>query len=104
MTNKQRLIGLLGFTPQNNTVDAELIDVDIDGAATYVYNAANLIALKKCAINILQVALSMANTNDGLSNFQINWRPGDLQDYINILKEQVGDTSGRPSIKGVCRW
>jgi hypothetical protein len=35
MTNKERLISLLGFAPENNSLEGELLDFDIAPGDTY---------------------------------------------------------------------
>ena len=48
MTNKERLISLLGFAPPTNSAEGALLDAGITEGDAYV--AGNLDPLKKCAI------------------------------------------------------
>ena len=51
MTNKERLISLLGFAPSQDSVEGALLDYGIEGAETY--NGSNIKEIKTAAIGVL---------------------------------------------------
>lgn len=88
MTNLERLISLIGFAPSNNdSLQGALIDFGINGADTYT--VANKLVVKKAAIQVIQLLLSTADTNNGMSNgagFEIKYDRQSLLDYLDRLK------------------
>ena len=91
MTNLERLISLIGFAPSNNdSLQGALIDFGINGADTYT--VANKLVVKKAAIQVIQLLLSTADTNNGMSNgagFEIKYDRQYLLDYRDRLKKEV---------------
>ena len=88
MTNKDRLISLIGFTPSNsNTLDGALIDLGLVG--TNLYTVQSTISVKKAAIQVIQVILSTPDTND--QNFSIKYDRGALLKLLATLKDEVGE-------------
>lgn len=62
MTNRDRLISLLGFQPTNNAIDGALLDAGIEGAANY--EAGNTTGLKTAAIEIMETLLTTADSTN----------------------------------------
>jgi len=62
MTNRERLISLVGFSVKDNAVDGELIDAGILGTA--IYDGSNLVKLKTCALNLLRIIISTPDVQD----------------------------------------
>jgi hypothetical protein len=103
MTNKERLISLLGFAPPANSAEGALLDASIDGAG--VYNASLSSAIKKVAIQVMELLLTTADTNNGKVGFNINYDRTAIITRIKMIKGELGiyDES-LPTIKGVSVW
>lgn len=102
MTNKERLISLIGFAPPANALDGALLDLGIVGADTYT--AANSVDVKKAAIQVIQVILSTADTINE-NEFQIKYDRPSLIKYLDTLKSEVGDdTALAPTITSKPVW
>lgn len=106
MTNKERLISLLGFAPDNNALDGTLLDAGIISSDSYVVG--NIQALKKCAIELLELLLSTANTSffNGATTASINYDRAMILKRIQIFKSELGiyDISATTTARAVRRW
>lgn len=95
MTNRERLISLLGFAPDKNSVDGALIDADITGADNYT--GSNSDELKTLAISILELLLSTPDiTNTDGSGFvhATKYDRTAILKRIDLLKEELGLFAG----------
>jgi len=105
MTNKERLISLLGFAPDNNALDGALLDVGLAGGDNYVTE--NLESVEKASIPLLEVLLSTANisTHNGVTSAGKTFDRATILKRIQGLKKKYGieDVSGR-TIKGITPW
>ena len=88
MTNKERLISLLGFAPPDqNSIDGTLIDLGIDGVATY--DASQSVLLKKAAIQEMELLLTTADTQNE-NQYLIKWDRDAVLARIKLLKGELG--------------
>jgi hypothetical protein len=104
MTNRDRLLSLLGFAPADrNAADGALIDAGIDGTA--LYTADMIIPIKKCAIEVLQILLSSANTSNSVTSFTVTYDRNAVLTRIKELKADCGivDAEG-PVINAPAVW
>lgn len=102
MTNRDRLISLVGFAPQTNVTDGALIDAGV--SAVEIYTSANADVLKKVAIGVMQVILSTADTTtpDGMV---IKYDRPSLLALIKEYKKDLGITDiETPIINSVSKW
>jgi len=90
MTNKDRLISLVGFAPNPNAVDGALLDAGITGSDAYI--ADNTVALKKCAIQLMELLLTTANTSffNGATSAGVNYDRATLLKRIQALRRELG--------------
>ncbi len=96
MTNKERLISLLGFEPPKNAAEAAMIDAGITEAATYTAPA--LVSVKTAAIEVMKVILTTADTTNSLTGFSQKYDRDAIRKRISELEEELLITIG-PSIK-----
>jgi hypothetical protein len=103
MTNKERLISLLGFAPPVNSAEGALLDAGIDGSS--IYTASLSSAIKKVAIQVMELLLSTADTNNGQVGFNINYDRTAIIARIKMIKGElcISDDS-LATIKGVSPW
>lgn len=101
MTNKERLISLLGFSPPANSAEGALLDAGITDAGTY--SSANSTAIKTVAIEVMKVLLTTANTTNELTGFSITYDRDALMKRIAQLEEELG-LAAVSTIKGVKVW
>lgn len=101
MTNRERLISLVGFAPEPNAVDGALIDAGITG--TDVYTSSLSTSLKRCAIELLKLILSMADTTNE-NSYLIKYDRAAVQKRIDQLEEEVNEVDNRPVINSVKPW
>lgn len=102
MTNKERLISLLGFSPDENTVIGTLMDMGISSSDTY--EVSNSIALKKAAIQCMEVLLTTADTTNE-NSYQITYDRAAVEARIKQLKGELGIKDGSmPTIKAIKAW
>lgn len=88
MTNKERLLSLLGFEPADkNALDGALLDLGIDGAG--VYDGSNQVLLKTAAIQIMELLLTTADTQNE-NSYQITYDRDAVLARINLLKGEIG--------------
>lgn len=100
MTNKERLISLLGFAPPKNSAEGALQDLGLGDADTYIVG--NLVTVKKAAIEVMNIIITTADTG----NNEVGWtakydRPSILK-RIAQLEDEITDT--HPTIKGIQPW
>ena len=97
MTNRERLISLLGFTPTDDAVTGALIDAGISEGARYEATASKM--LKQCAIELLRLLLSTPDTTN---------ENGFSQRYDRAAIErrivELSGTAGRPTISSSKVW
>lgn len=103
MTNKQRLISLLGFVPSNdNSVEGELLDAGINGASAY--DPADSVAIKKAAIKVMEQLLTTADTQNE-NMYKITFDRTAVLARIKQLKGELGiSDESLPTITGKCVW
>lgn len=101
MTNKERLISLLGFSPPPNSAEGALLDAGINVSGTY--DASGSISIKTVAIEVMKVILTTANTSNAQTGFSITYDRDALMKRIAQLEEELGIASV-PTIKGVKVW
>lgn len=88
MTNRERLISLLGFAPANqNALEGALIDLAIDG--NLPYDGSNQVLLKKAAIQVMELLLTTADTQNE-NQYQIKFDREAVLARINLLKGEIG--------------
>jgi hypothetical protein len=102
MTNKDRLISLLGFAPPDNSLEGELLDFGISSSGTY--DPANSVLLKKAAIKIMELLLTTADTTNE-NQYAIKYDRIAVLARIKLLKGELGmiDES-LPTITGKSVW
>jgi hypothetical protein len=102
MTNKDRLISLLGFAPSDNSLEGELLDIDISSSGAY--DPANSVILKKAAIKIMELLLTTADTTNE-NQYAIKYDRVAVLARIKLLKGELGliDES-LPTITGKSVW
>lgn len=82
MTNKEALVAVLGgFEVPDDTLEKALLDVGIRGAQEYVSDNAEDIDV--CAIDILQLLLSVPNVSEG--GYSISYDRGAIKERLNFL-------------------
>lgn len=103
MTNKERLISLLGFAPSQDSVEGALLDYGIEGAETY--NGSNIKEIKTAAIGVLEMLLTTADTDNSGPGFVIKYDREAVLKRIALLKGELGllDESV-PTIKAINVW
>jgi len=88
MTNKERLISLLGFAPDNdNAIEGAMIDLSIDPMQTY--DGSNQVLLKKAAIQIMELLLTTADTQNE-NDYRITFDREAVLARIQLLKGEIG--------------
>jgi len=103
MTNKERLISLLGFAPPVNSAEGALLDAGI--SETGLYDGSNKDQLKTIAIELMQLLLTTADTENTTTGFQVKYDRGSILKRIKALQDELGITSAlTPTIKGVRVW
>lgn len=102
MTNRERLISLLGFAPPPNSAEGALLDAGIAEADTYT--ASNINSIKRCAIEVMNIIITTADTGNDGPGFQTKYdRPSILARIKQIQAELDPATSG-PTITGKQVW
>jgi hypothetical protein len=101
MTNKERLISLLGFTPDHNSIDGELLDAGITGAATY--DGSEKDGIRTCAINLIELLLTTPDqTSD--NGFKVIYDRKAVMEKLGILKGETGETLVKRNIQRANFW
>lgn len=89
MTNRTRLVSLLGFRADKDSIDGALIDAGIDGTLTYDKTQSTV--LRNCAIELLELLLSTPDqTNE--NGFVIKYDRGAIQARIRSLQTEEIET------------
>lgn len=104
MTNKERLISLLGYAPPSESVEGALLDEGL--VSSDVYSAANLLQVKKAVLGILRILLSTADTQTGTAEtgFGVRYDRSAIEKRIESLEDELGITIGKPRITGISPW
>lgn len=102
MTNRERLISLLGFEPPKNSAEGALLDFGIDGEGSYA--AANIDSIKKAAIEVMKVLLTTADTGNAVTGFTIKYDRAAIEKRIKQLEDELEVTDSQPTIKGIHPW
>jgi hypothetical protein len=102
MTNRERLISLLGFAPESNSLEGEMLDFDITPAD--IYDPANSVTLKKAAIKIMELLLTTADTTNE-NQYAIKYDRVSVLARIKLLKGELGLVDESiPTITGKQVW
>lgn len=104
MTNKERLLSLIGFAPSDdNALEGTLLDSGIDGSAAYIIS--NSVPVKRCAIEVMELLLTTANTSDVTPGFSITYDRNAVLARIKLLKQEIGVVDDSlPVITGLNVW
>lgn len=101
MTNRDRTIAMLGFTPDENGVQAELMDLGINALSTY--DPVNYSKINRAARKLIEVILSTPDTSNSITGFGVSYDRRALEVRLKLLREEEGFTT--TSIKSVThRW
>lgn len=101
MTNKDRLISLLGFEPPKNSAEGALIDLGMVDTADYIVG--NLDNIKRAAIEVMKVLLTTADTSNGEVGYSIKYDRAAIEKRIAQLQDELDVVTG-PMIKGIHPW
>lgn len=102
MTNQERLISLLGFAPPPNSAEGALLDYGVDGTGQYDPSLST--AIKKAAIEVMNVIITTGDTGNAQTGFQLKYdRPSILQ-RIKQLQDELDVDDAQPKIKGIRPW
>lgn len=102
MTNKERLISLLGFAPPQNSAEAALIDIGLTESDPYVVG--NLDSVKRAAIEVMKVLLTTADTGNAQTGFSIKYDRAAIEKRIAQLEDELDVVVDKPTIKGIHPW
>lgn len=102
MTNKERLISLLGFAPPPNSAEAALIDIGLGETDTYIVG--NLDSVKRAAIEVMKVLLTTADTGNAQTGFSIKYDRAAIEKRIAQLEDELDVVIDKPTIKGIHPW
>jgi hypothetical protein len=102
MTNKEKLISLIGFAPSNgNVLIGALQDVGLVDTDTYVVGEASLLTIKKAKLQVLRILYSTPDTttsNAGVVASSIKYDRDNLKKDIESLEVELGLTVAAPYI------
>lgn len=106
MTNRERLISLLGFSPSNvnNLMDGALVDAEIDGTDTYVLD--NSVGIKTALLSILKIIYStpdVTTSTSGITTSSLKYDRQNLWKRISDLETELGLTEG-PKVTFIRPW
>lgn len=104
MTNKAYYISLLGFAPSADQVEGAITDAGLVADDTYV--VANSVALKTAAVTALEMLLSTPDLTQGTgeTSFATKYDRDAIMKRIALLQQQLGITTGLPTIIGRRVW
>lgn len=102
MTNRDRLISLLGFEPPKNSAEGALLDLGITDTSDYVVGT--LDNIKKAAIEVMKVLLTTADTSNGEVGFAVKYDRAAIEKRITQLEDELDVTDSRQTIKGIHPW
>ncbi len=100
MTNKERLISLVGFSAPVNSVEGALIDADVSADANY--EIANKNKLLLSAKGLLQILLSTPDTTNE-NGYAIRYDRGAIQKRIEWIDGELV-LIARSTIKALHLW
>ncbi len=92
---------MLGFQPENNALEAALLDRGITSVA--VYTATNYPGIRLAAIGLMEILLSTANTTNNITGYSVTYDRGAIERRMLLLKEEAG-LSARSVIKAISAW
>ncbi len=95
MTNRERLISFVGFSPDANSVDGALIDAGIEGSELYL--ASQEKPLKLVAIELLELLISTPDTGNE-NGYTIRYDRGAIEGRIARLKGDLGLLVGEKTL------
>lgn len=107
MTNRERLLALLGFAPAANAAEAGLLDVNMNPEDEY--NPSTIDTLKRVAIGMMKVLLTTADTGDQQTGYQIKYDRPSILKLIELYEEELEETGeipvpAQPKIRGISPW
>jgi ABC-type uncharacterized transport system YnjBCD ATPase subunit len=103
MTNKERLISILGFSPSDaNAVDGALIDAELDDIAAYT--VANKSKVRAAAIYLLEMLLSTPDTGNSDPAFSIKYDRNAIQKRLSSLIAEQDGEEAIPTIRTMPIW
>lgn len=91
---------MLGFTPNEDALTAELIDRNIEPGDSY--DTANLPALRLAAIKLIELLLSTANTSNASIGYLVSYDRDAVIKRLEMLKRDAGLSSN--TIKSINFW
>ncbi len=101
MTNRERLLSILGFDPSDkNSLDGEMLDFSIDGSATY--SSSSSLQIKRCAVNIIKILLSTADTTNE-NGYHITYDRPSVLKRLSLLEAELNEPIN-PKIRGIHPW
>lgn len=101
MTNRERLLSLLGFAPSNaDVLDGELLDFGITASDTYV--ATSSLEIKKCAVQVMQLLLSTADTTNE-NGYAIKYDRAAVLKRLELLQVEI-EGEAAPTITSPKVW
>jgi hypothetical protein len=91
MTNKERLISLLGFQPEKNSADGILLEkgIDADDEFDPEDDATIVSKLRLCAINLMELLLTTPDQRNE-SGFDVKYDRDAIMKRMNLLKIDAG--------------
>jgi hypothetical protein len=101
MTNKARLISLLGFAPPTDALEGTMIDNLIDGSATY--EAEDSLKLKNAAVELITLILTTADTTN-TEGFSVRYDRKAVEARLKALQIELGLIDEGPIITGKSIW
>lgn len=102
MTNKERLISLIGFSPAENAAEGALLDLGL--LSTDTYDTASNLNIKKAAIEVMKALITTADTSNAQTGFAIKYDRASILKLIAQFEQEVGDTTSLPTITGISPW
>ncbi len=100
MTNQERLISLVGFSPDSKAVEGALTDAELNAGDTY--SALNLVTIKKAAIGLLELLLSTPDTGNE-TGYYIKYDRNAILKRLDYLKSDLGLLKGS-KIEAIRLW
>lgn len=102
MTNLERLISFLGFSPSENAAEGALMDLNVDKDAVYV--TANLVQIKTAALEVMKVLITTADFGNAMTGAQTKYDRQSIIARIKALENELGLTASGPTIRAVNVW
>jgi hypothetical protein len=102
VTNKERLISLLGFSADNNAVEGALLDAGIEPGDSYV--AESSLITKGAAIEVLKILLSTPDTTMENAN-SVRYDRNAILKRIAQLEYEIGiEDVSAPKVTFINPW